>query len=191
MGKVGDAVDLEPYGFHANAPVGTLGMIFSMQGRSEGRVAMAVSPAERIKPLAATEFVWAHPPTGTKIHWRADGSLDIETANADVNINTGTGDFNVDAADINLTSSGTITMTATTGVHVSTPTTLFTSDVVIGPTHDLTMVNGDFLIGTGTLTLAVGTAAFTTSITSAGVNIGDQHIHELISEDFTEIVYDP
>lgn len=79
LGKAGNAVMWFPYGFHANIPVDTLGLIVGVGGNSEARVMLPGSPKERIKPLAAGEIVVYHPSTGTKIHFKADGNININT----------------------------------------------------------------------------------------------------------------
>lgn len=76
MGKVGDAVAWFPYGFHANIPAEELALIFALQGNPEARVSLPGSPTKRIK-VATGEVVVFHPSSGSKIHFKADGTIEI------------------------------------------------------------------------------------------------------------------
>ncbi len=95
LGKVGDALVWFPYGMHANIPADELVLAVSMQGNPEARVVLPGSPQKRVKPLAAGEVVFFHPDTGSKIHFKANGDIEITstseikaTAVGDVTITT-------------------------------------------------------------------------------------------------------
>ncbi len=77
--KVGDALMWFPFGYHANIPAETLAVMLSMQGNSEARVALPGSPVER-PAIVAGEVVVYHPATGSKIHFKANGDLEITGA---------------------------------------------------------------------------------------------------------------
>ncbi len=79
LGKVGDSVMWFPYGMHANIPVDELVLMVSMQGNPEARVSIPGSPQKRVKPLAASEVVFFHPDTGSKLHFKANGDIEISS----------------------------------------------------------------------------------------------------------------
>lgn len=85
LGKVGDSVMWFPYGMHANIPIDELVLMVSMQGNPEARVSIPGSPQKRVKPLAASEVVFFHPDTGSKLHFKANGDIEIDSQK-DVNI---------------------------------------------------------------------------------------------------------
>jgi hypothetical protein len=77
LAKVGDTVMWFPYGMHANIPADELVLMVSMQGNPEARVSIPGSPQKRVKPLAASEVVFFHPSTGSKLHFKANGDIEI------------------------------------------------------------------------------------------------------------------
>ncbi len=77
LAKVGDSVMWFPYGMHANIPVDELVLMVSMQGNPEARVSIPGSPKKRVKPLATSEVVFFHPNTGSKLHFKANGDIQI------------------------------------------------------------------------------------------------------------------
>lgn len=79
LAKVGDSVMWFPYGMHANIPADELVLMVSMQGNPEARVSIPGSPQKRVKPLAASEVVFFHPNTGSKLHFKANGDIEINT----------------------------------------------------------------------------------------------------------------
>jgi len=112
LGKVGNAVVWLPYGFHANIPENNLALMLAIAGNPEARVVLPGSPKSRVKPVTAGEVVVFHPITGSKVHFRENGDIDIEA----------TGDLNVTVAgDANVTAGGAIAVTAGTTVDVVAP----------------------------------------------------------------------
>lgn len=111
MGKTGDAATWEPYGFHANAPAGSLALMVSMQGNPEARVVMPGSPSDR--PTSnPTEVNFYHPPTGSRITFKDDGTLEIDVK-GDVTVNA-TGDVTAEAeGNVSVTAGGTADVTST------------------------------------------------------------------------------
>lgn len=106
MGKVGDAVMWFPYGIHANVREDELAIILSMQGNPEARVALAGSPTSRPHPIEVGEFVVYHPPSGSKIHFKANGDVEVDSKN-DVRVTA--------AGDVDTTAGGDSSVTS--GVH--------------------------------------------------------------------------
>ena len=82
-----------PYGLHALAPPESLALMWAISGQGESLVHMPGSPRERVR-LKEGEVVLYHPGKGAKIHFKADGSVDL-TATGDVNITS--------AASVNVT----------------------------------------------------------------------------------------
>lgn len=78
MGKVGDAAVWLPYGFHANCPPEELALILSAHGNGEARIMVPGSPTKRPRPIAASEVVVYHPPSGSKIHFKANGDVELD-----------------------------------------------------------------------------------------------------------------
>lgn len=117
LGKVGDAFVLFPYGFHANVPTGELALLLNLQGNPEARVALPTSPLKRVK-VAAGEVVVFHPPSGSKIHFKADGTIEMTASNVKV------------IGDLEVTGSTVLSATVTsngkdisdTHTHVGSPT---------------------------------------------------------------------
>ena len=95
--RLTDVFVLFPYGMHANLPVGQLGLLLD----ATGNVMIGTSTIGRII-VEEGEVVFYHPGTKTKIHFKADGDLDIESIN-NVNIKATTV-----AVDGDLTVSGDV-----------------------------------------------------------------------------------
>lgn len=108
MGKTIDAVVIYPYGHHANMPADVLAIAGAINGDSENRAVIGCLPPDRPQ-LAGGEVVLYHPDSGSKIHFKTDGSINV------------VGDLNVDN---NLTVSGDLT--------VDGDITVPTGDVVAG-----------------------------------------------------------
>ena len=108
QGKAADATIWFPYGFHANVPDGQLALLLSIMGHGDSRVALPGSPTER-PTLETNEVVVFHPPSGSKIHFKANGDIDI----------TSTNDLNITTGDANITATGTVDITATGAATVS------------------------------------------------------------------------
>lgn len=100
LGKEGEAQTWYPYGYNALAPRGSLALMWALAGDSNAYVAMPGSPQQRVKVLEG-EVVMYHPLTGSKVHFKQDGSIDIESALA-INVNGGA-DVNVTADNILIT----------------------------------------------------------------------------------------
>lgn len=133
LGKVGNALPWYPYGYHAVAPASELALMLCVQGMEEARVVTPGSPEKRPRPLAETEVALYHPPTGGKIHFRAQGDLLIQVGGHSILVARG----------------GDITVTPAAGRKL--------------------LVVGDFEV--------TGAATFGTTVTSAGKDISDSHVH--------------
>ena len=80
LGKTSDAVTWFPYGYHANMPAGTLGVLMAMQGLPEGQIMFGGSPYARgypAGPLASGEVLIYHPESKSKLHFKDGGHVDL------------------------------------------------------------------------------------------------------------------
>jgi len=89
-GRVGDAYIVSPYGMHANLPEGQPALNMS----PDGTILMGIDPIGRIKAEEG-EVVFYHPVTKSKIHFKNNKDIDIETEN---DINAVCDNINVTAA---------------------------------------------------------------------------------------------
>ena len=114
LAKIGDSVMWFPYGMHANVPVDELCLMVSMQGNPEARVSIPGSPQKRVKPLAASEVVFFHPDTKSKLHFKANGDIEIVGFSGAKQVFKANGDIEITSAlggNINITSAGDTTIT--------------------------------------------------------------------------------
>ncbi len=116
MGKVADAVAWYPFGFHANPGPDALSIFFAIGGNSESRIFFPGSPEDRIDdllptPLAENEVLLYHPPTKSYIHFKEDGTIDINSQK-DVNI-TGADNVTVTADNVTITAATLLKLIST------------------------------------------------------------------------------
>lgn len=114
LGRVADQFVLFPYGMHANLPVEQLGLLID----SKGRVFMGTSAVGRIV-VEEGEVVFYHPQTKSKTHYRANGDIDIDTESPDVDPALH-GNVNINAKNVNITTSEKVDINATGDVDVNT-----------------------------------------------------------------------
>ena len=106
LDRVGDMFVASPYGLYSNLPDGQLFKVID----EDGRVILGLT-VERPDGVAQGEVVVFHPVTGTKIHFKNSGDLDIDTT-TNVNINaaqaniTASDSVNIDAPITNIGSGG-------------------------------------------------------------------------------------
>ena len=82
-GKLGESVPWFPFGFHAVPTPDSFTLVVSPNARPEERVDFPSSAQDRI-PVAVGEVIVYHPATKSKMHFKADGTIDIES---DVQVN--------------------------------------------------------------------------------------------------------
>ncbi len=154
--KVGDSVMWFPYGMHANIPIDELCLMVSMQGNPEARVSIPGSPQKRVKPLIAGEVVFFHPNTGSKLHFKVTGDIEIENgisgskvciktngdididSNADVNISVVgklqanvIGNAEINAVNVKVNALGTLDVDSVGAMSLTAPTILMTGAVTV------------------------------------------------------------
>lgn len=108
LGKTSDTATWFPFGMHANLPIDTPNITFSMSAEEAARVSFGGSPKERIKNIAEGEMVLYHPKTQSKIQFKDNGDIEIDVKNnAEITIAgacniTVQGDINLTAANVNI-----------------------------------------------------------------------------------------
>ncbi len=122
MGKAAKVSTWTPYGLANSPPASKLTLLLSILMNSDNQVGLVGSPGED-PTLAETEVALFHPPTGSKVHFLANG---------DISMVAGT-------ASILLTAAGGITITPGTS-----PVTV-AGDLVV--TGDLTATAGSTALG--------------------------------------------
>lgn len=106
LDKAGDALVAMPYGSHANIPENALGALFQISEQEQNRAVLPISPGDRPHPIESGEVVYFHPATGTKIHFKSSGDIDISTI-ANLNIVAAT-QVQITAPNISLIGSVTV-----------------------------------------------------------------------------------
>lgn len=105
LGKTADAYMLFPFGMHANVDSESLGLLHAVNGDDSNKAVLPLDPDNRPKPLAPGEVAFYHPSTGSIIHFRTGGDIDIDV------VKNAQGSININAVDINLTVSGAVNVT--------------------------------------------------------------------------------
>jgi hypothetical protein len=78
MGKIGNSVPWFPFGFSAVPDSNSLSLVVTPNGRSEERVDFPSSPQRRVL-VETGEVVVYHPATQSKILFKSDGTINIES----------------------------------------------------------------------------------------------------------------
>ena len=110
LDRVSDVFVLFPYGMHANLPVDQLGLLIDQQGR----VFIGTSAVGRIT-VEEGEVVFYHPKTNSKIHFKNNGDIDLDTTAAQE-----PGNFNINVKNVNIITSEKTVVTATGDVDITT-----------------------------------------------------------------------
>lgn len=154
LGKAVDAIVVMPYGSHANIPEDFMAVLLQLSTQEQNRVVLPLSLVERPHPIESGEVVYYHPITGSKIHFKNNGDIDI-TTEANVNVNC-------DNANV----------TCLTKATVTAPNIDLTGDVNITGTLD---VSG---ISTFASNVVAGAdVAVTGALSQGGTDVGKDHGH--------------
>ena len=97
MEKIGNSTPWFPFGFNAVPDINSLTLVLTPNGRSEDRVDLPSSPQRRVF-VETGEVVVYHPATQSKIHFKADGSISIDSptqVNVTAPLTQVTGDLDV------------------------------------------------------------------------------------------------
>jgi len=167
LDRLGDLAVIFPWGMYSNLPDGKLFKVVD----GDGKAVIGVT-VERPPGVEQGEVSFWHPGTGSVIHFKNNGDLNIDTVvdgAGDVNINTTTANVTA-SADVNVSCLNSV-VTSTVGMTIDTPLATFTTNVLINGT--LTVVG---LTSLGNLTVA-GTTGLGSTVTSGTKNISDTHTH--------------
>jgi len=105
MDKTADSYVLFPFGMHANVDADALALLFAVNGDDSNKAILPLDPDNRPKPLAAGEVAFYHPATGSIIHFRASGDMDIDV------IKKAQGSINITAVKVNIVASDFVNIT--------------------------------------------------------------------------------
>lgn len=163
-GRIGDSYIVSPYGVHANLPENQPAINVS----PDGTILMGIDPIGRIK-VEAGEVVFYHPITKSKIHFKNNHDIDVETE-ADVNIQC----KNINASvseDINAIVGGDLNATVTGDIVASCDNLNATATTKVTITAPNTELNGDMKInGNLEVTGTIKGAGVTDTITNVTLN---------------------
>lgn len=127
---------ITPYGYYSVAPVGALATMFNVMGQEENRLAIVDDPKGRFKGLKPGEAVVGSPKTGSKVHFKENGDIEV-TGKANQNINI-TGDVNLTVGgNVNIIVTGNSTITTTGDSTVNT-----TGNILVDTTGNTTINTG-------------------------------------------------
>ena len=147
MGKVANVVPWMPYGFAASVPPDKLGIGLSILGNSDSSVYLPGSPGED-PTMAEGEVAFYHPTTGSKIHMRADGSIDILAGTVTATLSA-SGGVTITPGSAPVTIAGDLTVTGAfinSGASATLPAVVTSGAKAIGATH----THGGVTVGAGT-----------------------------------------
>ena len=94
MGKVADCTVIYPYGMGGQVPKGGLMVVFNIQGQEENQAGIPTLPEQRIKDMKDTETWFGNPVAKSYIHFKADGSVELNVTGATLTINAAETIFN-------------------------------------------------------------------------------------------------
>ena len=118
MDKVSDVVPWLPYGFAASVPPEELTVLLSILANSDSTVSLPGSPGKDPE-MVKSEVALYHPETGSKVHMRADGSIDIIAGAASI-VLTAAGGIILKPGSIPVTIDGDLVVTGDATVTGST-----------------------------------------------------------------------
>jgi phage gp45-like len=124
LGKLTNSVAWYPYGFHAVAPDDALALMLTHAGGNQNH--FPGSPRQRIL-IEDGEVVVYHPLTGSKVHFKANGDIDVDA---------GTANVNVTAAEVNVTTTGNTTLTVEGNLRTKSDSTRFQNAAGTDDLHD-------------------------------------------------------
>lgn len=164
LGKTANAELIYPYGLSSNPPVGSIAVIFNVQGQEENRVGIANYPGARFKNLKAGEVALGNFITKSNIKFLESGDIVVTSMN----------DMQVIISQNNTVSIGggcavNITSNATVNIGGSATITCPTSTV-----HGDVTINGNLAVNGD----SISTGNFTTSgdVVASGISLAT-HVH--------------
>ncbi len=159
FGTTADCVPVYPYGMHANAPVDSYMILFSLNGQAENKAGIAFNPDLRKKNLKSGEVVHGNFVTGSTVFYDEDGNIIVNCEEDEIVTIKG-------ASTVNIAGNAAITVGGEATIDVIGNTTL---------TTPLATIDGDLTV-TGDVEVQ-GETALGAIVTSNGKNISDDHKH--------------
>jgi phage baseplate assembly protein V len=120
-GIASDSEVMEPYGYHYQPPVDSLGLVFLVEGHEEAKVTMAYAPNLRPTGLKSGEVVLGNFAQSATIYFDQSGKITVN-APGDVDV--------ISATAVNVTAPE-VTITASTSVTIDSPDVTITGDLTV------------------------------------------------------------
>ena len=155
-GKLGNAIPIYPYGFHAIADGESYALIMILNGNNNERVSIPTSMLKRPKGNPGEVFLY-HPNSGTEIKLDNDGNVIVNS----------TGNVQVNSPDL---------------VRITSPVVEIVGDLDVSGNVGIggdTLVEGSVDVNTD-LTV-VGATTLSTNVTSNSKDISESHQHNTVS----------
>ena len=176
-GKVVTAEMLHTYGLFANMPTDkTLCLVFAVGDDDDNLTAIGYTPLLRPEGVEEGEVVYYHPITGSKIHLRNNGDIDIEVADGSEDETGGNANITI-TKGLNIVVGGDakVTVAGAATIDVSGNTTLKTSKLDVDSPQTNLGIGGPDIARKGDsiqVTISSGSSAGTYSgtITGGGTN---------------------
>lgn len=180
LGKPGgDAEILSLYGFSFNPPIKSQGIVLTISGREENRVALLNLPKQRFKNLLPGEVQVGNFEQQTSVKFDNDGNVTI-TSTKDVIVNSdqdvlvnSARDVTVSALnDVSVTAAQNVTVSGTTTVNVNSANINLTASSKVNIVSPLTSLGGGLALArTGdAIKVNVGGTDYFGTITGGGTN---------------------
>lgn len=162
--RTGDSYICAPYGMHSNLPVDQPALNMS----PDGTILMGIDPVGRIK-VEEGEVVFYHPITKSKIHFKNNHDIDVETE-TDVNVQCKNINANV-SENIVAVVAGDINATVTGDINA-----IVTGDIVASCANLNATASTKATITAPDIAL-IGNVAITGLFTVNGKNVDENHGH--------------
>jgi len=75
LGQTSDVTTMYPYGIYANAPIGSLALMFNIQGDEANKIAILEHYESRFKGLLSGEVIHGNPISGSHVKYAANGDV--------------------------------------------------------------------------------------------------------------------
>lgn len=86
LGKTADTEIIYPYGLCGNPPLGSLVLLFNVQGMEENRAGIANLPSKRFNGLKEGEVAVGNYLTGSYVKFLEDGNIEIVASGGSINV---------------------------------------------------------------------------------------------------------
>jgi len=154
--NIKDAMNIFPWGMHANPPSNTLAVLVNISGHEENAVAIPVSSTDRLKGLKPGEVAFGSWVVSSYIKFTQNGNIEIESSNG-IKVNS--------ISDIEITAPNSI---INGNVEINGDLSV---DGDITATGDITAVNGVFSGNITALAVIATSGTFAGDVTVGGVSL--------------------